>query len=42
MKSPGPKTVAQLPSGQQLPSGGRNQVADGAAGWKTSAKPSMQ
>jgi hypothetical protein len=38
-KCPGPKTGAQLPGGQQLPS---VQVADGAAGWNTSAKPSMQ
>jgi hypothetical protein len=41
-KAPIRKTGAQLPGGQQLPGAGGDQVADGVAGWNTSAKPSMQ
>jgi hypothetical protein len=42
MKMPRSRTGAQLPGGQQLPGANCDQVADGAAGWNTSAKPSMQ
>ena len=43
-KSPGPRTGAQLPGGQQLP-GAKfrfTQLAVAAPGWNCSAKPSMQ